>query len=108
MENIRNNNPMSSEAGVSSSSINPMQNEFDFEEKQQQPLLPPLPVNNDYENYFWSNSTLRSFDEQQQLELAQPSFSFDPSYSSMSILTPRYDHFAQQDNQLQPFSDLWS
>ncbi|XWS09278.1 hypothetical protein CRYUN_Cryun40dG0072200 [Craigia yunnanensis] len=103
MKNIRNNNPLSSEAGVSSSSINPMQLEFAFEEQQQ-----PLPENNDYENYFWSNSNMRIFDELQLLELAQPSFSFDPSYSSMSILTPSYDHFAQQDNQLQPFSDLWS
>ncbi|XWS13280.1 hypothetical protein CRYUN_Cryun36dG0023900 [Craigia yunnanensis] len=107
MENIGNNNSMSSEAGVSSSSLNPMQLQFAFEVQQLQPLLSPLPVNNDYENYFWSNSNMRIFDEQQQLELAQPSSSFDPS-SSMSILTPSYDHFAQQDNQQYSFPDLWS
>ncbi|XP_022722986.1 NAC domain-containing protein 83-like [Durio zibethinus] len=103
MENIRNDNPKSSEAGVSSSSINSMQLEcLAFEE--QQPFLPPLPEDNDYENYFWSSL---SFDNlQQQLELALPSSLFDPS-SSMPTLTPSYDHFAQQDNQ-QSFPDLWS
>ncbi|XP_022722317.1 NAC domain-containing protein 83-like [Durio zibethinus] len=103
MENIRNDNPMSSEAGVSSNSINPMQLEY-FAFEEQQPFLPPLPENNDYENYFWSSS---SFDDlQQQQGLAQPSSLFDPS-SSMPILTPSYDDFAQQDNQ-QSFADLWS
>ncbi|XP_022722167.1 NAC transcription factor 29-like [Durio zibethinus] len=103
MENIINDNPMSSKAGVSSSSVNPMQLEY-FAFEEQQPFLPPLPENNYYENYFWSSS---SFDDlQQQLELAQSSSLFDPS-SSMPILTPSYDHFAQQDNQ-QPFADLWS
>ncbi|XVE81172.1 hypothetical protein DITRI_Ditri15bG0041400 [Diplodiscus trichospermus] len=102
MENIRNTNPMSSETGVRGSSINPMQSDFAFEE----PLRPPLAVNNEYENYFWSNSNMRMFDEQQQLELEQPSCSFDPS-SSMPILTPSYYHFDQQDKQ-PPFADLWS
>ncbi|XP_022721724.1 NAC domain-containing protein 55-like, partial [Durio zibethinus] len=55
-KNIRNDNPMSSEAGVSSSSINPMQLEY-FAFEEQQSLMPPLPVNNDYDNYFWSSSS---------------------------------------------------
>ncbi|XVE81163.1 hypothetical protein DITRI_Ditri15bG0040500 [Diplodiscus trichospermus] len=94
MENIINSSPMSSEARVSSSSINPMQLDFAFE----QPLRPSLPANNEYENYFWSNSTMRKFDEQQQQqppEFEQPSFPFD--------------HFDQQDNYYQqPSPDPWS
>ncbi|XWS35248.1 hypothetical protein CRYUN_Cryun21dG0109600 [Craigia yunnanensis] len=125
VDNTRNNiSPplMSSEAGSGSSSINPMHLEyFAFEEdqQQQQPLLPQLPLNNDYENYFFSNSNImRTFDElmiddQQHQELAQqPSSSFDIPTSSLPILTPSYHHFAQQDNQSdpteQPFPDLWS
>ncbi|XVE81167.1 hypothetical protein DITRI_Ditri15bG0040900 [Diplodiscus trichospermus] len=107
VENIFNTNPMSSEAGVSSSSIDPMQLDFAFEE----PLQPPLTTNNEYKNYFWSNSNMRMFDEQQQqqqLGFEQPSYSFDPG-SSMSIPTPSYYHFDQQDNYYQqPFPDLWS
>ncbi|XP_022761011.1 NAC domain-containing protein 83-like [Durio zibethinus] len=109
MDNIRNNATplMSLEAGGcgGSTNINPMQLEFAFEEQQ------PLPVNNDYENEFWSNSRM-IFDDQQQ-ELEQPFSSLDPS-SSMPILTPSYDHdhFPQLDTQSepreQPFPDLWS
>ncbi|XVE81166.1 hypothetical protein DITRI_Ditri15bG0040800 [Diplodiscus trichospermus] len=103
VKNIVNTHPVSSEIGVGSSSIIPMQLDFSFEE----PLLPPLPANNEYEKYFWSNSNLRMFDEQRQLEFQQPSFSFDPG-SSMSISTPCYYHFDQEDNYQQPFPDLGS
>lgn len=103
MENITNNNVLSSEAGlVTSSSINPMQLEFAFEEQPWQ--VPPLPVINDYENYLWSNSSnmMRIFDDEQS------SSSVDPS-SWMPKLTPSYDQTGLLDNQLQPiFPDLWS
>ncbi|XP_022761010.1 NAC domain-containing protein 83-like [Durio zibethinus] len=105
MENIRNNATplMSLEAGGCSSStnINPIQLEFAFEEQQ------PLPVNNDYENEFWSTSSI-IFDDQQQ-ELGQPSSLLDAS-SSMLIVTPSYGqgHFALSDPREQPFTDLWS
>ncbi|KAK6279374.1 hypothetical protein POUND7_019641 [Theobroma cacao] len=121
MENIRNNScPMSLEAaGGCSSSINPMQlDQFAFEEQQlqPQPLLPPFPlINNDYENYFGSNSNTRfhiSTGEQQQ-GMAQPITSFDPSWIPL-LATP--SHIAsQQHNQSAepreaqfPFPDLWS
>ena len=126
MDNTRNNiSPplMSPEARSGSCSINPMQLEYfalEEDQKQQQPLLPPLPLNNDYENYYFSNPNMimRTFDDlmidgQQQQELAhQPPSSFGIPTSLMPILTPSYHHFAQQDNETdpteQPFPDLWS
>ncbi|XVF65445.1 hypothetical protein PTKIN_Ptkin09bG0249700 [Pterospermum kingtungense] len=94
MENIRNNNVMSS--------FNPMEIESAFED--QQPWLPPLPVINDYENDFWSNSNMmRIFDDEQPSSSADPS-SWIPKHTSSYDIDP----IGQHDN-LQPFpDDLWS
>ncbi|XP_007034076.2 PREDICTED: putative NAC domain-containing protein 94 [Theobroma cacao] len=122
LENIRNSSgPMSLEAaGGCSSSINPMQlDQFAFKEQQLQPqplLLPLTLINNDYENYFGSNSNSNTRFEisvgvqQQGMELISL---FDPSWMPL-MATP--SHMASQQHKQSaepreaqsPFPDLWS
>ncbi|KAK6255324.1 NAC domain - like 10 [Theobroma cacao] len=126
MENIRKSScPMSLEAtGGFISSINPMQvDQFACKEQQPQPqqFLPPLTfINNEYENYFGSNSNSNSnvrfeisIGEQQQQQEMEPISSFDPSWMPLMatpshIASQQHNQSAETREDQSPFPDLWS